>query len=112
MKNYEGDICQVKKCICYNGECIGGRCVCAKGYYGEDCSKRKCKICLNGICDSSTGKCKCFPKYEGEFCEKETCLCKNNGTCDDKGKCICTSEFYGKNCEIKRCKRNCNGIKY
>jgi len=41
----------IDKCLnncSMHGECVDGKCVCDPGYYGEDCSNKKCDKDCNG----------------------------------------------------------------
>lgn len=88
-----------------HGTCdIFGRCQCAVGFQGADCSERTCTLglawadqaagidqahlpaeCSNaGICDLSTGECECWAGFVGEACERLSCP----NDCSGQGRCM------------------------
>lgn len=87
-----------------------GRCDCAKGFQGADCSEAVCPFgeawssyptaidvahsreeCSNrGICDRSNGICACFEGFSGVACNEQSC----GNNCGGVGKCL-TVERYG-----------------
>lgn len=107
------DNCRDVQCL-NGGECVDGRCDCAYGYTGDDCSvddlcaqnRVRCVnggLCVNGICECPEG-------FSGSACEIRTVCeeggqdCLNGGTCAD-GTCDCTAWFEGALCESKRINR-------
>lgn len=95
--------------VCHGqGHCgANDRCICNRGFAGNDCSERLCPSriayadiidtavtnrqahyyasCSNaGICDKETGECECFEGYTGAGCDRKSC--PNN--CNGKGQCV------------------------
>ena len=54
---------------------LGGRCSCATGWAGADCSIA-CSPCVNGTCNNVTGACTCLPGFVGTRCDQQ---CNGNG---------------------------------
>ena len=83
------------------GVCHDGKCTCAIGFSGEDCSKR-CGV--DGLC-SRHGRCVngtlcfCDPGWTGDACEMRSCLldCSGNGVCRN-GTCACLGGYSGQDC--------------
>ncbi|XP_057309168.1 uncharacterized protein LOC130647358 isoform X2 [Hydractinia symbiolongicarpus] len=116
-EDYNGVICEEKKCQCQNGgTCIGEgvevKCICRPGYGGRTCQEHtQCNedTCLHGgICIEEVGgfHCKCDNGYKGQRCEEyDKCRpnpCLHGGKCKDYGdfyKCECKRGFKGKQCE-------------
>ncbi len=95
------------------GVCRNGKCICAPGFDGLDCSieqEASCPMNCNGepplfnqrgFC--RYGKCFCKPGYGGVACEKElSCSsdCYKNGVCHF-GKCHCLPGFGGNDCATR-----------
>jgi hypothetical protein len=92
------------------GRCSGGpnyQCVCTNGFYGHDCSRRRCPMgrawfqevqednvghldlveCSNaGTCDE-IGVCRCFPGFEGVACNFVSCPVVDGAVCSGRGLC-------------------------
>ena len=131
---WKGFGCHVKTCLsnCHGrGKCDEShpqhpKCLCKKGYEGEDCGFLSCSWdpILNvpkpgchedlqpthGMCGSN-GTCFCAANYTGKYCEKPACRtcrpldhclnsCNNVGVCEN-GKCACNVGFSGEDCSTK-----------
>lgn len=120
-----GDISQVDVIIHCPSDCsrnalacdtTWGRCMCAPGYYRDDCALRDCPENCNerGQCNHHTGQCTCDPRYQGISCKEIRCTvdCSgphNLGQCDfSTGRCECAPPSYGETCEYLRCPGNCS----
>ena len=86
-----------------------GRCECAKGWQGADCSEAICPFgeawsgyaeaidvgharaeCSNrGICDRTTGECTCLEGFTGKSCDKFAC----GNACGGVGKCMTIEQY-------------------
>lgn len=128
----KGDLWQFSLANCpkncsTNGECFFGKCICADGYYGLDCSNATCpgSTCAT---DPSTKvqTCRhcCFAGYEHTEeddgyvpnIQKRPCTSDEtgyvNGVCDGFGKCVCRPPFLGDDCSMRDCRYNCSGHGY
>ena len=104
-----------------HGECVGGECVCVRGFYGGSCEQgcpgfvestsQPCNG--HGLCAAtgspghSPDRCRCFIGFEGDACETDvegvtTCPngCSGHGTCLH-GRCTCNSTFASDDCSIE-----------
>ncbi len=91
---YEGEFCET--CKCQNGgTCLDSKCQCPSIHEGNLCQYKKCK---NGEKTKESGQCKCPKIFNGELCEN--CLCQN-GECSNN-KCNCPENFEGDLCEIQK----------
>ncbi|XP_018801912.1 PREDICTED: multiple epidermal growth factor-like domains protein 10 isoform X5 [Bactrocera latifrons] len=126
---YYGENCdQVCRCL-NNSSCDpdSGRCICAAGWTGVDCSepcphgffgvgcKERCPDSAqnNTSCDHITGEIVCRPGYIGLTCKhpcpdgyygpgcKNKCHCEHGGECNHvSGQCLCLPGWTGANCNI------------
>uniref|UniRef100_A0A8C5WC07 Tenascin N n=1 Tax=Leptobrachium leishanense TaxID=445787 RepID=A0A8C5WC07_9ANUR len=90
------------------GKCVDGKCQCAEGFTGDDCSV---KLCVpdcgpNGKCVN--GKCVCSKGYTGVGCRERQCTpdCGRFGKCID-GTCQCAEGYTGPTCRKKKCPVDC-----
>uniref|UniRef100_A0A915MCX2 Uncharacterized protein n=1 Tax=Meloidogyne javanica TaxID=6303 RepID=A0A915MCX2_MELJA len=102
----------IKGCYCINGgKCIGSKCVCPLGYWGENCEKCIPNSRCKGFCRRGPGECTCPFGKGGQFCEKDLVFCTKNSPCQNGGicqnnaegnyTCKCIPGFGGRNCERK-----------
>nr|CAD2177375.1 unnamed protein product [Meloidogyne enterolobii] len=102
----------IKSCYCINGgKCIGSKCVCPLGYWGENCEKCIPNSRCKGFCRRGPGECTCPFGKGGQFCEKDLVFCTKNSPCQNGGicqnnaegnyTCKCIPGFGGRNCERK-----------
>ena len=92
-----------------NGICVNNNCVCALGFYGENCQSKKnpdCdSTCENGDC--IYGQCQCRKGFRGSTCRQKVCEndCSGNGICvaneNAQWSCRCNQGWSGSNCETK-----------
>ncbi len=95
--------CNAQNCL-NGGICDhNNNCICARGYFGRDCSlftttsQVKIKLQFNYI--------KLFifisikPASTTNGCNPQNCL--NGGICDSHGKCICATGYQGHDCSYK-----------
>lgn len=88
----------------YNNSTERYRCVCNRGFYGNECEKNYDLVYCsgNGVYDINNKYCICDGEYEGIYCKTNifhSCL---NGVYNKiKEGCICDYGFTGTNCEIK-----------
>lgn len=108
------------KSTCYNscsghGSCDSlDRCTCFAGYFGADCSRRRCPVgrnwfgkakaansgadahslavnmqmCSNaGVCNFDTGMCSCFDGYTGDACDQRKCVSETSSPTAFGGTC-------------------------
>ncbi|XP_053549282.1 tenascin-N-like [Bombina bombina] len=93
-----------------NGQFIKelGRCQCADGWEGPDCSIKSCpnNCAGNGICID--GVCQCAEGFTGPDCSEKKCAydCGEFGQCID-GFCQCAEGYTGPDCSEKKCAYDC-----
>ncbi|XP_042864966.1 teneurin-m-like isoform X4 [Penaeus japonicus] len=96
------------------GNCILGRCQCAPGYSGIDCSQVLCPILCSGHGAYVGGQCICHPGFKGKECqlrhhECEVPDCHGQGHCVD-GRCKCAKGYTGEFCQTVDCPNpKCSG---
>jgi len=91
------------KCNTPNGKCVDNKCVCADGYFGDDCS-RSCpkiqgQVCSgHGTCQS--GVCLCDQFWLSPDCSKcsDSKACGPRKKCNNDGACVCADGFSGDDC--------------
>ncbi|XP_065190357.1 neurogenic locus Notch protein-like [Sycon ciliatum] len=87
-------ISQVCKCL-NQGQCDDkGKCICLKGFTGDNCQKVVCThpwVKKNKVCE-------CKPRLNGPNCTV-ACNCLNNGQCTEDGTCVCPTGFRGDQCQ-------------
>ncbi|XP_058982422.1 protein draper isoform X5 [Musca domestica] len=126
---YGGPSCDII-CRCKNNSSCDpdtGRCICAAGWTGEDCSKpceegsygngckEKCPTIVHGnkSCDHITGEIRCRDGYIGLTCEHpcptgyygpgctKKCNCYHGGECNHiTGVCQCMPGWTGQSCNM------------
>jgi hypothetical protein len=79
-------------------------CVCADGYYGNECREnyniKKCSG--NGVYDAMNEYCICDTEFSGKQCEENIFhACLNGFYSRDKDSCICDYGFKGDKCDEK-----------
>ncbi|XP_017486951.1 PREDICTED: multiple epidermal growth factor-like domains protein 11 isoform X6 [Rhagoletis zephyria] len=128
-QGWGGDTCDII-CRCLNNSSCDpdtGRCICAAGWTGIDCSepcahgffgvgcRERCPESAqnNTSCDHITGEIVCRAGYIGLTCKhpcpsgyygpgcKNQCHCENGGECNHvSGQCLCLPGWTGANCNI------------
>eukprot|EP01006_Ploeotia_vitrea_P056350 TRINITY_DN68094_c12_g1_i1.p1 TRINITY_DN68094_c12_g1~~TRINITY_DN68094_c12_g1_i1.p1 ORF type:complete len:1074 (+),score=504.03 TRINITY_DN68094_c12_g1_i1:216-3224(+) len=84
---------------------IIGKCACAKGFAGVDCSGECSLHCSgHGECagqDPLSVKCSCAKGFRGPGCYEAYCAdnCTGHGVCSN-GRCFCKEPFSGAACEL------------
>lgn len=98
------------------GACSLGSCICAAGFYGEDCQRVVCDSGCSGRGECFNGVCKCLPGFIGAGCAVLSCP----GECNARGECVepapaetpvceCDSGFFGSACQYALCPNACSG---
>ncbi|XP_054734084.1 protein draper isoform X4 [Anastrepha obliqua] len=128
-QGWGGETCDII-CRCLNNSSCdpdSGRCICAAGWTGVDCSepcahgffgvgcRERCPESAqnNTSCDHITGEIVCRAGYIGLTCKhpcpsgyygpgcKNQCHCENGGECNHvSGQCLCLPGWTGANCNI------------
>ncbi|XP_065190707.1 uncharacterized protein LOC135821639 [Sycon ciliatum] len=87
-------LCVMCKCL-NQGQCDDkGKCICPKGFTGDNCQKVVCThpwVKKNKVCE-------CKARL-GETNCTEACNCLNNGQCTEDGTCLCPTGFRGDQCQ-------------
>ncbi|XP_065196224.1 uncharacterized protein LOC135827698 [Sycon ciliatum] len=87
-------LCVMCKCL-NQGQCDDkGKCICPKGFTGDNCQKVVCThpwVKKNKVCE-------CKPRLDGPNCTV-ACNCLNNGQCTEDGTCVCPTGFWGDQCQ-------------
>ncbi|CAG7727590.1 unnamed protein product [Allacma fusca] len=90
-----------------NGNCIHGKCHCAEGFSGTDCSNSVCPVLCSNHGRFGGGACHCNVGWKGAECdipesECEIGNCHGNGDCIN-GKCSCKEGWTGEFCNERDC---------
>ncbi|XP_065190833.1 uncharacterized protein LOC135821763 [Sycon ciliatum] len=87
-------LCVMCKCL-NQGQCDDkGKCICPKGFTGDNCQKVVCThpwVKKNKVCE-------CKPRLDAPKCTV-ACNCLNNGQCTEDGTCVCPTGFHGDQCQ-------------
>eukprot|EP00298_Acanthocystis_sp_HF-20_P013509 c20386_g1_i1.p1 GENE.c20386_g1_i1~~c20386_g1_i1.p1 ORF type:complete len:947 (-),score=417.33 c20386_g1_i1:84-2924(-) len=118
-----GKMCSYPACQCHNdcngnGICHRGRCICARGFFGDDCAMKYCpyNCSMHGSCDYAVGECTCDSGWKGLDCATVECPndCSGRGECMLFGGtsriCLCEEGFTGSDCSQPiPCPSDCSG---
>ncbi|KAK7065757.1 Teneurin-2, partial [Halocaridina rubra] len=99
-----------------HGWCVGGTCVCQKGWQGPDCSQMDMDAlqCLpdcngHGAFSVENHACVCDQPWTGSDCSKKACSldCGPHGSCENDA-CHCHIGWIGPTCSERLCDTRCS----